>query len=229
MAGPRQAKITKGSNIETAQQLARIFAVAGTLSPEDLTRGITKYLGSLLGHATDHMLAKWGKEFVNQTPKEFVLSVPAIWSDRAKAKTMDCALNAGLGGRNMETNIRLISEPEAAAVYTIMTLPDCALQLNDVFLICDAGGGTVDLTTYRISVLQPSIGVEEMSVGNGGLCGSVMLDFRFREFIQNKLGDIEPEDMNDVCHAILSVSCFSVVLMPARCLRNSTREYVNLQ
>jgi hypothetical protein len=93
------------------------------------------------------MLAKWGKgkihniwvtklhggemmtkppEFVNQTPKEFILSVPAIWSDQAKDKTMDCALNAGFGGRNQETNIRLISEPEAAAVYTIMTVSNCA-------------------------------------------------------------------------------------------------------
>ncbi|KAI9868850.1 MAG: hypothetical protein M1813_004701 [Trichoglossum hirsutum] len=184
--------------LETAQRLARIFAVAGTLSPEDLTRGITKYLGSLLEHAMDHMLAKWGKEFVNQTPKEFVLSVPAIWSDQAKAKTMDCALNAGFGGKNKEINVRLISEPEAAAVYTITTLPDCSLQLNDTFLICDAGGGTVDLTTYRISVLQPSVGVEEVSIGDGGLCGSVTLDFRFREFIQNKLGSIELEDMNDM-------------------------------
>jgi hypothetical protein len=54
-------------------------------------------------------------------PKEYVLSVPAIWSDRAKARTLDCAYRAGYGMR-YSSSIRLVSEPEAAALYTITTV-----------------------------------------------------------------------------------------------------------
>ena len=57
--------------------------------------------------------------FVDSKSKEYVLSVPAIWSDLAKNKTLECALSAGLGEKNDPSSIRLVSEPEAAAVYTI--------------------------------------------------------------------------------------------------------------
>jgi molecular chaperone DnaK (HSP70) len=52
-------------------------------------------------------------------PKEYVLSVPAMWTDTAKNKTLECAVKAGFGERGNPLSIRLVSEPEAAAVYTI--------------------------------------------------------------------------------------------------------------
>lgn len=45
----------------------------------------------------------------------------------------------GEGGKN----IRLISEPEAAAVYTLKAIQTNALNVGDNFVVCDAGGGTV--------------------------------------------------------------------------------------
>jgi molecular chaperone DnaK (HSP70) len=44
-----------------------------------------------------------------------ILTVPAVWSDKAKSDTLRCAELAGFGERE---KIRLITEPEAAAVYT---------------------------------------------------------------------------------------------------------------
>jgi molecular chaperone DnaK (HSP70) len=61
-------------------------------------------------------------EFVESKPKEYILSVPAIWSDLAKNKTLECAFNAGYGDRNDPSSIRLVSEPEAAAIYAITTV-----------------------------------------------------------------------------------------------------------
>lgn len=43
-----------------------------------------------------------------------VLTVPAVWSDSAKEKTREAAKKAGMG-----SNIRLVFEPEAAAVATL--------------------------------------------------------------------------------------------------------------
>lgn len=46
---------------------------------------------------------------------EAIITVPAVWSDKAKADTLQCAHRAGLGDLD---KIRMITEPEAAAVYT---------------------------------------------------------------------------------------------------------------
>jgi molecular chaperone DnaK (HSP70) len=54
-------------------------------------------------------------DFVESTPMETILTVPAVWSDKAKSDTLQCAHQAGFGEMD---KIRLITEPEAAAVYT---------------------------------------------------------------------------------------------------------------
>jgi hypothetical protein len=53
---------------------------------------------------------------------DFVLSIPANWSEKAKANTMECAFRAGLGSRDRPASLRPVSEPEAAAVYAITTV-----------------------------------------------------------------------------------------------------------
>jgi molecular chaperone DnaK (HSP70) len=50
---------------------------------------------------------------------EYVLSVPAMWSPQAKDRTLRLARAAGYGVVGNENSIRLVSEPEAAAIYTI--------------------------------------------------------------------------------------------------------------
>lgn len=39
----------------------------------------------------------------------------------------------------------MISEPEAAAIYALDRIDKHDLQIGDTFVLCDAGGGTVDL------------------------------------------------------------------------------------
>ena len=81
---------------------------------------------------------------------EYVITVPAIWSDKAKDLTKFCAQRAGMGD-----NVKIISEPEAAMVHAIETLPEEDFEEGACFTLCDAGGGTVDLITYRIKSLEP--------------------------------------------------------------------------
>jgi len=69
----------------------------------------------------------------------YVLTVPAIWSDKAKELTRRAATMAGLERRQLT----LVAEPEAAALYCATKCPDANLKDGDVFLVCDAGGGTV--------------------------------------------------------------------------------------
>jgi hypothetical protein len=62
------------------------------------------------------------------------------------------------------------------------------LKIGESFVLCDAGGGTVDLISYTITDLKPILKVREAAPGTGGLCGSTFLNRRFSEFLVQKLG-----------------------------------------
>jgi hypothetical protein len=53
------------------------------------------------------------------TPMEFWITVPAIWSDTAKAATRNAALEAGFGSRPGD-HLFMITEPEAAALASLV-------------------------------------------------------------------------------------------------------------
>ena len=125
------------------------------------------------------------------TKVEFVLTCPAVWSDAAKNTTLQAAERAGMGAKS---DIQMISEPEAAAVYTLKAIQPNHLSAGDNFVVCDAGGGTVDLIAYKIISLKP-LRVEESAVGTGGLCGSAFLNYRFEEHVRNRIGKERFDEM----------------------------------
>ena len=83
----------------------------------------------------------------------------------------------------------MISEPEAAALYALNALDPHKLKIGDTFMLCDAGGGTVDLITYKITSLKPILKLAEASPGSGSLCGASFLNRGFQNFLEEKLGN----------------------------------------
>ncbi|EEA19947.1 conserved hypothetical protein [Talaromyces marneffei ATCC 18224] len=153
----------------------------GQKSAEGLT---TDYLAEVYNHVLYTLEQKIGAVILRTIPVEFCLTVPAIWSEAAKEKTLKACQKAGL---KSASEILLVSEPEAAAIFALHGLDPHGLTVGDSFVICDAGGGTVDLISYRIKSLYPILQVEEITAGTGGLCGSVFLNRRFIDFIKRKL------------------------------------------
>jgi len=82
---------------------------------------------------------EFGKEFLTAQRRQYVITVPAIWSDRAKDLTRQAASRAGIPS----DKLLLVSEPEAAALYCATAGEEVDLDDGDNFLVCDAGGGTV--------------------------------------------------------------------------------------
>jgi len=142
----------------------------------------TDYIGALYTHAYQQIEAAFPKDYVQMQQKKFVLTVPAVWSDKAKDATLRAAKNAGI------YPITLIKEPEAAALYTLHYLKDRALVVGDAFVLCDAGGGTVDLISYEVTGLDP-LELKELIPGTGGLAGSLVLNRRFEDYVKNIIGD----------------------------------------
>ncbi|KAH0551471.1 hypothetical protein GP486_007314 [Trichoglossum hirsutum] len=164
------------SPLETAAQLRKY--------DRNVMDAVSDYLTQLYKHTMDTLTRRYGESFMSTTKVEFVLTVPAVWSDAAKNATLVAAERAGLGNRH---SLRLISEPEAAAVYTLKAIQPNHLKVGDNFIVCDAGGGTVDLISYKITQISP-LRVEESAVGTGGLCGSAFLNYRFEDHVRSRVG-----------------------------------------
>lgn len=89
--------------------------------------------------------------------------------------------------------LQIVTEPEAAAIWALQQAAPYDLDIGDTFIVCDAGGGTVDLISYTIKALSP-LRVTEAAPGDGGVCGSIFLNRRFESFLLQKLGGHEAWD-----------------------------------
>ncbi|KAL8797968.1 MAG: hypothetical protein Q9182_007072 [Xanthomendoza sp. 2 TL-2023] len=143
----------------------------------------TDYLTALRKHTEEVLKHKLPQSILKSTPIEYIITVPAVWSDVAQAKTRSCAEDAGMGKQLM-----IISELEAAAIYALHAMDPHSIQIGDTFVLCDASGGTVDLISYTVTALKPILQVEEAATGTGRLCGSTFLNRIFNKFLIDKLG-----------------------------------------
>ncbi|KAJ8110622.1 hypothetical protein OPT61_g6578 [Boeremia exigua] len=134
---------------------------------------------SVISYDEDGSPPKWGYECDPSAPRVFrwfklllcnlrpVITIPAIWKESMKDKMRRIAEDAGI-----PDNLTFVSEPEAAALTILKQQESCgSLAVDDCFVICDAGGGTVDLISYKVLSLNP-LSIEECAEGEGDLCGS---------------------------------------------------------
>ncbi|KAL8942323.1 MAG: hypothetical protein Q9211_001440 [Gyalolechia sp. 1 TL-2023] len=152
-------------------------------TPETLAKD---YLSALRKHFEAVLLTKIPPSVASTTRVEYVITVPAMWTEAAVAKTRECAEKAGMGEGSA---LQIVSEPEAAAVYALHVAAPFDLAVGDTFVVCDAGGGTVDLITYRVTARGSIVRVVEVGSGRGDQCGSIFLNRRFEKFLREKLSD----------------------------------------
>ncbi|KAM3494059.1 hypothetical protein MY3957_002655 [Beauveria namnaoensis] len=137
----------------------------------------TDFMRSLKAHGMSQIATNLAQDALDLFQVEYVMSVPAVWSDAAKNATLEAAKAAGI------SPVTLIKEPEAAALYSIRQL-DAFLTPGDVIVICDAGGGTVDLISYEIEKVSPSLELREIVPGTGDTVGSIALNRRFKAVLE---------------------------------------------
>ncbi|UKZ82707.1 hypothetical protein TrVFT333_010502 [Trichoderma virens FT-333] len=138
------------------------------------------FIGAVYNHAMKEIGKKSPRTMLNCAGR--FTSLPAVWSDAAKNSTLTAARAAGL------SPVQLIKEPEAAALWTAKKL-DVALHSNDAFVVCDAGGGTVDLISYQVEETDPRLKLKELVPGTGGMVGSLGLNQRFECAVRKLVGE----------------------------------------
>ncbi|KAH3975901.1 hypothetical protein HBH98_042340 [Parastagonospora nodorum] len=160
---------------------------------EDPVDIIADYLTHVKNHLVKNLDTQYGKELWRTLPITLVVTVPAVWSDAAKDSTLKAVRAAGFDttGFPLLKRTLLTTEPEAAAIYTIQSLrgsvQDEQFAVGDGFILCDMGGGTVDLISYRVASLNPTT-LEEATIGSGDQCGGSFVERKFIQVLERRLG-----------------------------------------
>jgi molecular chaperone DnaK (HSP70) len=154
---------------------------------------VADYLMQVKVHLLKNLDNRYGEELWKTLPITLVITVPAVWSDRAKDRTFQAVKRAGLDSLQFPQLDRTIvtTEPESAAIYTIKSLHGSArekqFKVGEGFIVVDMGGGTVDVISYKIVSLNPIV-VSESTIGGGAQCGGTFVDRRFLQWLERRLG-----------------------------------------
>jgi molecular chaperone DnaK (HSP70) len=105
---------------------------------------IADYLRVLWKHIISTIYKERTQLIIDQMKLHVVLTVPAIWQGYTRQAMREAAKKAGIMDERPSgpTTLSFAPEPEAAAMAT-MCENDRLLQDDDVYILCDAGGGTV--------------------------------------------------------------------------------------
>ncbi|KAK4079303.1 hypothetical protein Trihar35433_408 [Trichoderma harzianum] len=177
---------------------------------------ISDYLRELWTHSITNIRRAVGGQLVDISKFKVVVTIPAIWPSYTQPRMIRAIKKAGILESRIagDTVLKFITEPEAAALATINDMctynsrPDMEVRtiqmqqicfhklthstkIGDHFIVCDAGGGTVDVITYTVIQTDP-IRVEESVKGDGKLCGATFLDDLFLTALRNKINKISP-------------------------------------
>jgi hypothetical protein len=78
---------------------------------------ITDFLSGVRSHLLAVLETRYGKTNLSLMEMEVVITVPAVWSDKAKELTCKAFYKAGFN--NGDFKVSMIAEPEAAAIYIL--------------------------------------------------------------------------------------------------------------
>ncbi|KAE9364684.1 hypothetical protein N431DRAFT_110243 [Stipitochalara longipes BDJ] len=157
--------------------------------PEEI---VTDYLNRVFEYLLEAVFQPAG---LRTLPVEIVVTVPPYWSYKAKNSLFRALTQAGFNNTNFPLlrRIMLVAEPEAAAIYTARYLRERSggdmLKKGESFVLCDAGGGTVDVISYRVKQLHPTFEIECVTIPTGSKCGSIFINLAFKKWLRDLLGE----------------------------------------
>ena len=168
----------------------------------DLVKVISKFLIKLRNEAIEELQTK-NTKFHNMNFEEclksirWIITVPAIWSERNKTCMIKASKLARLISDDSEDPSNFFAlEPEGAACYYTNSDNSDKEILKHPYIICDIGGGTTDITTHeRIEEEKGKYCINELYPPVGGADGSREINkYIFEELLIKKLFSQEAFD-----------------------------------
>ncbi|WP_261815315.1 Hsp70 family protein [Vibrio gallicus] len=158
--------------------------------------------------ATELYLAHLKQAWDHQNPEhllvdqDITITVPASFDPAARDLTAEAARNLGI------QHLTLLEEPQAALYNWIeKTGDDWRNQLNvgDVVLVVDVGGGTTDLSLVAVTEQEGNLTLERVAVGEHILLGGDNMDLALAYRLKMKLAqqgkELAPWQIQAITHA----------------------------
>ncbi|KAH7088370.1 hypothetical protein FB567DRAFT_494604 [Paraphoma chrysanthemicola] len=119
---------------------------------------------------------------------EFIFSVPTTWKPIPTVERFRKVISlAGFGSHANHTATIGLTEAEAAAVHTARSMPGI-FQENELLFVCDVGGGTTDLSVFRVkNTFGGSLNLEQIDVVFGATIGAARLDSLYEDAVLQRL------------------------------------------
>ena len=134
----------------------------------------------------EHLRQGWDARFPDApfTSQQVLVTVPASFDAVARELTLQAAEQAGY------RNLTLLEEPQAAFYAWIERHPDWRerVQLGDLVLVVDIGGGTTDFTLIAVTESSGELALERVAVGEHILLGGDNIDLALARVVADRLG-----------------------------------------
>lgn len=134
----------------------------------------------------EHVRDAWNHRFPDSPlgQQAVTLTVPASFDPAARELTAEAAAAAGL------SNLTLLEEPQAALYSWIESSGGewrTQVQVGDVILVVDLGGGTTDLSVIAVTEQDGSLELTRIAVGDHILLGGDNMDLALAHVVRSKL------------------------------------------
>eukprot|EP01083_Nonionella_stella_P009681 27761_1 len=134
---------------------------------------------------------------VKKRETQWIITVPAIWNDRAKNRMKQWITKAGLVNANDKTQCKIVYEPDCASLaihHGIKSIEQnntndptqIKFSKGENYILVDAGAGTVDIACHQI---MGEFGVREILPPSGGPWGSAYIDDQYKQTLDRIFGD----------------------------------------
>jgi hypothetical protein len=135
----------------------------------------------------EHLRQAWDSKMPDApfTGQQVLVTVPASFDAVARELTLEAARQAGF------QNITLLEEPQAAFYAWIERHPDWRerVQVGDLILVVDIGGGTTDFTLIAVTEQGGELALERVAVGEHILLGGDNVDLALAGVVAHRLAE----------------------------------------
>jgi len=133
----------------------------------------------------EHLRDAWNSKMPDApfAEQKILVTVPASFDAVARELTLNAAEQAGY------KNLLLLEEPQAAFYAWIERHPDWRerVQVGDLILVVDIGGGTTDFTLIAVTEQNGELQLERVAVGEHILLGGDNVDLALARHLEQQL------------------------------------------
>ncbi|EPS42959.1 hypothetical protein H072_3073 [Dactylellina haptotyla CBS 200.50] len=149
---------------------------------ENLGKSVDDVIGDFLQLLYNHVAMTFADEGLKSDDMDYniLFTVPAQFEVLEVEKFKMIVKKTSFGCHTVSVSLR---EPEAAILYTINHGIKSLMPPGKCIVLCDAGGGTVDIASYIVKEQMPRPKIEQINIVTGRPCGSMNIDLAFKRFL----------------------------------------------